>query len=645
MNEMASPRREAIIELEEELERHKIAISQAFLVEVRSSIADVQDDVNNMKEGVSTIQVDVSAIQRDVLTSRRNDEEERNKQLLDKLLPPADSRFYGKPACLEGTRRSILDPIDVWVRDTSTPNNDDNSGARTVPSRLFWLHGVAGCGKSTIAASVCQKLGSRLTGSFFCKRDQDERRDGVRLFWAIAFYLAQVNAPYRDQLLIPLGEADALLDLDLDTQVSRILIQPLTDAGNNISSSALIVIDALDECSDSERVTQNLTRVLENAPWARFIMTSRDLPEIRDTLALLGKLKEQHDLFQYDAREDIGVYLRAQFLPRGPLAELRPYVEEDEVAILVDRSQGLFIWIHTVVRFIGDTRIGKLDVLESVLKLERAAESESALDSIYRIVLENAAGSSTTSRSIVRLIIGLILVTSTNDPIPPDALYAFLPSDVVVLRVEFDTILHLLSPVLIIKSNGVRVYHTSFLDFSSHKPRCGEAFYTSQRDLDAIMAMGCLEIMGSGARSRKRRLKSDKSERSGLKFNICRLQSAFPTNVEVTDLEERKNACITPELLYSSLFWLEHVYRSKITHSTSEHRESIIEMIKDLLCTDRALLWLEVMSISDKLAAARSILTQIPESGAFVCGLYDIADAFTDTRNGVWMAPGRRGHS
>lgn len=617
VNELASPRREAIVELEEELEQHKMAIAQAFLVEVRSGIADVQYGVDEVKEGVSTARIEVAAVQKDVQTLRSNVDEEKNKKLLDKLLPPADSRFYGKVACLEGTRTNILDAIERWV-------HADNSDAQAVPPRLFWLHGVAGCGKSTVAVSVCQRLASQLAGSFFCKRDQDERRSGVRLFWAIAFYLAQVNATYREKLLVPLREADTLLDLDLDTQVNRILIQPLTGARDNPTTSAFIVIDALDECNDSERVTQNLTRVLEIAPWVRFIMTSRDLPEIRDALTRLGNIKEQHDLFQYDAREDIGAYLRSQFLPRAPLAEVRPYVDEEEIAVLVDRSQGLFIWIHTVVRFVGDTRIGKLDVLESILKLERAAESESALDSIYRIVLENAAGSSTTSRNIVRLIIGLILVTSTNNPLPPDALYAFLPSDISALRTEFNTILQLLSPVLIINKNGIRVYHTSFLDFSSHESRCGEAFYTSQRDLNATMATGCLEIMDSGTRSRKRRLKSDKSERSGLKFNICHLESSFLTNAEVTDLEERRNSCITPELLYSSTFWLEHIQRAEITNSTSEYREKTVEMVQDLLCTERALFWLEVLSINDKLTVARSLLTQISDSGAFVRGLHSV---------------------
>ncbi|EPT00541.1 hypothetical protein FOMPIDRAFT_1016395 [Fomitopsis schrenkii] len=609
VKELASPRRESVIELETELEQHKGAISQAFLVEVRGGITEVQNGVDDVKEGVSTVRLEVAAIHQDVQVLGHNDDEEKNERLLAKLLPPDDSRFYGKVACIEGTRMSVLDSIRSWFCGAPPPQDTESLATRSMSSRLFWLHGVAGCGKSTIAASVCHMLAGQLAGSFFCKRDQDSRRNGVRLFWAIAFYLARVNVTFREQLLKQLREVDTLIDVDLDTQVNRLLIQPLKGVVHNeTSDSALVVIDALDECSNSENVARTLARIVESTPWVRFVVTSRDLPEIRVALTPLGELKERHDLFLYDARNDIHSYLRSQF--DGPLAELHPYLDDGDVASLVDRSQGLFIWAHTVIQVLVETRIGKLDVLGNILNMQGAAESESALDSIYRVVLENAAGSSTTSRDIVRLVIGLILVTSANEPLPSSALHAFLPAHVSALRTEFDTILQLLSPVLIINGSSVRVYHTSFLDFSSDVTRCGEAFYTSQQDLNTIMATGCLEIMESGARTRKRCLPADKGERTGLKFNICRLRTSFLPNTEVEDLEKRKKAYISPELFYSSMFWVEHIVQSGILASSeaaAEHQGKIT----DLLCTERALFWLEVMSITGKLAIARSVLVRI----------------------------------
>ncbi|KIK53720.1 hypothetical protein GYMLUDRAFT_109289, partial [Collybiopsis luxurians FD-317 M1] len=66
--------------------------------------------------------------------------------------------------CTEGTRIDILKTIKDWVVDTSDC---------TPP--VFWLRGMAGMGKSTIAYSICdhfdnQDEGHRLGASFFCSR-------------------------------------------------------------------------------------------------------------------------------------------------------------------------------------------------------------------------------------------------------------------------------------------------------------------------------------------------------------------------------------------------------------------------------------------------------------------------------------------
>ena len=619
---MALPRTEAIEQLERELEHHKDSIIRAFLVEVRSTIERVQDGVQDVKERVSIVQVDVRAVQRNVDDMQHRQTDGEDEKRLESLRPPTNSTFSSKPMCHKGTRTEILDKIDIWAGRT-VPRDGAESGPRegTVPARLLWLYGVAGCGKSTISASVCHRFGGdRHVGSFFCKRDEGERRNGVRLFWSIAFHLARINNTYKDQLLRCLREHTTFLDLNLDMQVRRVLIQPLTSISDPFQPSAFFVIDALDECIDGGKVAQNLARVLRTAPWIYFLVTSRNLPEIRNELTLLGDLMEEHDLFKMDARKDIREYLKSQ-LSQGQLAELSPHIGREEVSALVDRSQGLFIWIHTVVEFILSSR-KRLKALKDILNLENMQESESALDSIYRVVLENAAGSSNSDDvAFIRHTVGLILITSANSILPADALYAFSPPDGLTLRSDFDNILQYLSPVLIIDDNGVRVYHTSFIDFLSRKSRCGDSFYTSQDKLNAIMATGCLEIMESGALMHKHLpKKTDRGETSGLKFNICNLESSLLANKDVTDLKDRRRRHISAELLYSSTFWFEHLHKSSILGGEPGESANATKMVKNLLCTERALFWLEIMSLSNRLPVALSVLVHM-ESNARVSSL------------------------
>ena len=54
------------------------------------------------------------------------------------------------PLCLDGTRQDVLQEIWDWVADNKSKKN------------ILWLHGFAGSGKTTVAATV-----SRLKGVHF----------------------------------------------------------------------------------------------------------------------------------------------------------------------------------------------------------------------------------------------------------------------------------------------------------------------------------------------------------------------------------------------------------------------------------------------------------------------------------------------
>lgn len=401
-------------------------------------------------------------------------QEQENRELLAKLMPPDESLFYGKTDCLPGTRTSILDAIHQWVA-----GNIDIS-------RIFWLYGVAGCGKSSVAASVCQNLhqGARAPGSFFCKRDQENRRDPVRLIWSLALYLANENAHLKDGILRALREADIFVNKTLKAQFERLIERPLSECADaTVVSPVIFVIDALDECDACGEVAQLLAAVIDRAPWLLLIVTSRDLPEIRKEFASFDSSKREHDLYLDDASEDIRTFVRYEISSQGRLADLQPFLLE-LVEIFVEKSQGLFIWIWTAIAYIVRTEVGKLEAVEALLESPKATEAEAGLDDIYRTVLANAAGRTQTGRDVVQLIIGIIRVTSRFTPLPKTAIYAFLPPGLIVVPEEFEVVFNKLLPVLVITDGKVRAYHTSFLDFASSPRRCGDQFWLDTCSVD-----------------------------------------------------------------------------------------------------------------------------------------------------------------
>jgi Mrp family chromosome partitioning ATPase len=76
--------------------------------------------------------------------------------------------------CLPNTRTALLDEITTWA------NNKNGKS-------IFWLSGMAGTGKSTIARTVAQSFAShgQLGASFFFKKGEGERGNASRFFTTI----------------------------------------------------------------------------------------------------------------------------------------------------------------------------------------------------------------------------------------------------------------------------------------------------------------------------------------------------------------------------------------------------------------------------------------------------------------------------
>ena len=92
--------------------------------------------------------------------------------------------------CLRGTRETVLNEIESWTRDFKK-------------SPIFWLNGLAGTGKSTIAQTVSERVftDGLLGASFFCSHDFEDRSDLHLIFPTLAFQLAHKYPTFRSALV------------------------------------------------------------------------------------------------------------------------------------------------------------------------------------------------------------------------------------------------------------------------------------------------------------------------------------------------------------------------------------------------------------------------------------------------------------
>ena len=125
----------------------------------------------------------------------------------------------------------------LWARNLQTQN-------------VFWLNGLAGTGKSTIAQSFSDILAGKgfLGASFFCSRDYLSRRELKNIFPTLAYQLACHYPHFRSFIVKTIKRDPTLAHTSLISQLENLLIGPLSEA----KVSCVIVIDALDECIDDQ---------------------------------------------------------------------------------------------------------------------------------------------------------------------------------------------------------------------------------------------------------------------------------------------------------------------------------------------------------------------------------------------------------
>ncbi|KAF8761810.1 Encoded by [Rhizoctonia solani] len=134
----------------------------------------------------------------------------QNTQL--ELLKPAELAGYdsslstsiNRRTCTQGTRTKVLSDLTEWANDPDAPS-------------VFWMNGMAGTGKTTIACTFSDQLKRKglLAASFFCTRTTTECQDVNRI-------VQQSHANWHDDDLRRLIERSGVLFIYAATLVRYI---------------------------------------------------------------------------------------------------------------------------------------------------------------------------------------------------------------------------------------------------------------------------------------------------------------------------------------------------------------------------------------------------------------------------------------
>ena len=139
-------------------------------------------------------------------------------------------------------------------------------------SCIFWLNGMAGTGKSTIARTIAKKYYEvgRLGASFFFTRGG--LASSRALFPSLARQLADKEPELRRYICEAVANNSSISQQGLEHQWRRLILEPLSRANkDSVASPLVIVIDALDECNNND----DIQLILQLFPAAMSLQNAR----------------------------------------------------------------------------------------------------------------------------------------------------------------------------------------------------------------------------------------------------------------------------------------------------------------------------------------------------------------------------------
>jgi len=466
----------------------------------------------------------------------------------------------------------VLDEIEAWAKDFKQ-------------SPVFWLNGLAGTGKSTIAQTVSERIFAegQLGASFFCSRDSEDRSNLDFIFPTLAFQLAHKFPKFRSALVSLLQSDPDVAHESLYRQMEKLIIEPLELA----DISTVIVIDALDECKDEEpssAILSVLGWLVGWIPEVKFLITGRPEPRIRTGFRLPMLVNSTsvfvlHDVDPPLINSDIRLFLKHELSELARRRQLGRWPSDEQIDLLCRRAAGLFVYAAATVKFLDSGIHLPEHRLDVILQFPGCTAPEgktrinprTTLDSLYTSILQTAFSEGDPEMySRVRSTIGAVVLLV--NPLPPSAIAKLVsldPREVVLFLTLVQSLLALCED----PTQPVKLFHKSFPDFITDSSRCTDTrFYISPKNLHLELATNCLRIMNDG-----------------LERNLLSLPD-YALNSEVEDLETRINDRINIALRYACRSWYNHLTK------TEGNVSGVISCLRIFL-EGKFLAWLEVVSV------------------------------------------------
>ncbi|GKZ31399.1 hypothetical protein AbraIFM66950_011975 [Aspergillus brasiliensis] len=532
------------------LQETETSIMSDLKVLDRNTAASVDYKISNLQKATElilsrTMEVheDIKRLTQDALIRELPEAQYAAYDTYRKNMPPP-------PYCHEDTRRRILYEIQQWGK-----GGDDNC--------IFWLRGMAGTGKSTIARTAAKMFNDQLLlgASFFFSRTNADRASPDKLIPTLARQLADVLPGFAAHLKDSIQRNHNVTQRSLNEQWECLLRVPLSALSDKSSHPSV---------RPEAYLADGFNKIPSTTYYDVMIDSTGDEATERDIRIFLeDKLSE--------------IATRKQF--NGLTHEAWPGKERADK--LIERSGRLFIAAATACRFLEDSEFID-DNLNMLLSTDKHDESLTwDIDEMYRVVLRQAIPERGPDRkrllSLFQLVVGSII--TMPEALPLGSLAILLRTTCEDIRITLKN----LSSVLVVPEDDnsqVALFHLSFRDFLVDPNRCKDMnFFIDEQQANNKLFHRCMDIL---------------HEKDNLRRNICNIQHPGMATSEVS--QDTINKQLPQEVQYACWHWGTHINCVESIRPGEAAR--LLTFLKEHFTH-----WLEALSLTRRMVHASPTMT------------------------------------
>jgi hypothetical protein len=467
---------------------------------------------------------------------------------------------------IEDTKGGLLEGSYRWI--LNNPNFQE--WCNDPQSRLLWVKGDPGKGKTMLLCGVINELQKSMAKSmakstllcyFFCQATDSRINSATAVLRGLLYMLVSQQPSLASHVRARYDNAGKSLFEDANAWV--VLTEIFTDVLRDPSlNTVYLTVDALDECiTDLPRLLEFVARQSSSSPRVKWIVSSRNWPEIEEQLEQAGhKVKLSLELNAESISTAVNVFIQQKV---SRLAQQKQYDERTRNAVLdhlTSNANDTFLWVALVCQDLQAT------ARRNVLK--RLTLFPPGLDSLYGQMMQQISKSE--DAELCKQVLASIALVYR--PVTLKELVALVEElDDIADDSELREIIGLCGSFLTLQEGTIYFIHQSAKDFLLAKAS-KEVFPSGREGIHYTIFDRSLKILS-------KTLKRDMYGLTAFGYPIENVKQPDPDPLAASR--------------YSCIYWIDHLSDSNLQNTSSLQHGGVV----DVFLRKKYIYWLEGLSL------------------------------------------------